>query len=121
MQKRFMLVMVLSLGILSGCNRLVCGCSPLVFIANAGLDQTVGLGDTVNLDGSGSLISGFTVSYLWRFVEKPALSQAALLNATTLKPSFVPDVVGAYRIELEISIEGSETTEVDELSVTVSN
>ena len=90
-------------------------------IANAGLDQTVALGGTVNLDGSGSSTSDFSVSYLWSFTEKPALSEAALLNATTLKPSFVPDVVGTYQIELEISKEGSETTDVDELSVTVTN
>ena len=121
MKKRFVLVMVLSLGILSGCNRLVCGCSPLEFRADAGLDQTVTLGDTVNLDGSGSSTFDFSVSYLWSLTEKPALSEAALLNATTLKPSFVPDVVGTYQIELEMSKVGSETTDVDELSVTVTN
>lgn len=121
MKNRFMLAIVLSLGVLSGCSGLVCACTPPMVIANAGTDQAVTIGDTVNLDGSGSSTYEFSVTYLWRFTEKPASSQATLLNTTTLKPSFVPDVAGTYQIELEISVEQSHLGDVDELSVTVTN
>ena len=57
------------------------------------------VGDTVNLTGAGS--QGAT-TYSWSFTQKPTGSQAVLLNATTVTPSFVPDRVGSYTVKLTV-------------------
>jgi hypothetical protein len=74
--------------------------------ASAGPSQTVRPGSTVHLDGSGSFDDNTPSSllqYAWSFSLVPAGSQAALVGANTISPSFVPDVPGTYAIQLVVT------------------
>lgn len=72
--------------------------------ANAGADQQVQVGETVKLDGSASADSkGVPLTFQWTIAAKPAKSTAAIASATTAKPTFVPDEVGDYELELTVS------------------
>jgi len=66
-------------------------------LANAGPDQTVGVGASVILDGSASHdVDRNALTYQWALTTKPAGSAAALGNSTTAMPNFVADVAGQY-------------------------
>jgi hypothetical protein len=59
-------------------------------VANAGPDQTVFVGDTVHLDGTGSSdADSDPFTYQWSFTTKPAPSSAMLSDPTNPTPSFV--------------------------------
>lgn len=65
------------------------------------------VGETANLDGSASSSTlSSQLSFAWSFTHKPAGSQAVLTNATLVNPSFVPDIVGTYMIQLVVSAGG---------------
>lgn len=84
-------------------------------IANAGPNQTVGVGSNVTLDGSGSTNpSGTgTLTFSWQLVSSPSGSQSTLLNPKTLNPGFVADVPGTYVVNLTVSNgAGSSSTTV---------
>jgi uncharacterized membrane protein len=76
--------------------------------ANAGVDMTITFGDTVVLDGSASNDPDHgpqSISYLWSFVAIPAGSQLTngdISGANTESPSFAPDVVGTYVLQLMV-------------------
>ncbi len=73
-------------------------------IANAGTDQNIYLGQTALLNGSASTDpGGSAITYKWKLDAAPAGSVAALVGATTAKPSLVPDVVGSYHISLVVN------------------
>lgn len=74
-------------------------------IANAGLDQTVHPGTLVTLDGSGSADPDGNVplSYAWSITGKPAGSTATLTNPTSVFPTFTPDLLGDYTVELVVT------------------
>jgi len=73
-------------------------------IADAGGNQTVIVGDTVSLDGSGSTDgNGDLLTYSWSFVSKPAGSLAEFTNPTSAQPSFVTDEPGAYVVSLVVN------------------
>ncbi|MGD8801866.1 MAG: hypothetical protein PVG12_01690 [Gammaproteobacteria bacterium] len=64
----------------------------------------VRVGETAALDGSGSAASSTEVlNYSWSFSSKPHGSVAQLQGATTPTPSFVADVRGVYRLQLQVS------------------
>src|SRR5205085_8984102 len=66
-------------------------------VAKAGPNQTVFVGNTVQLDGSGSFdADGDPLTYHWSFVSVPAGSAAALSNPTSAKPTFTGDKPGNY-------------------------
>ena len=72
--------------------------------ANAGADQTALVGATVNLDGSASTDpDGNPISYLWTLTQKPANSQASLVNPTALHSSLAIDKPGTYKISLVVN------------------
>lgn len=79
----------------------------LTLNANAGNIVAVRVGTTAVLDGSLSTSpSADPLTFSWSFVSKPDLSNAALQNATLVNPSFTPDVVGSYRIQLIVTADG---------------
>ena len=73
--------------------------------AEAGLGQTVHVGTTVTLDGTGSSDPDGNVplTYAWAITERPAGSVATLVGAATPMPSFTPDVMGDYDIQLVVT------------------
>ncbi|GAB4022707.1 hypothetical protein GCM10028773_36780 [Spirosoma koreense] len=82
--------------------------------ASAGPDQSVQVGQTVSLDGSASKDSqNKPLSYQWNLVRKPAKSTATLTEPTSFKPTFKPDEVGEYELELTVSsVSGKSTDKV---------
>ncbi len=90
-------------------------------VANAGPDQTVQVGNTVALDGSGSYdVNGDALSYRWSLAAKPAGSNATLSNTTAIRPTFVPDLPGTYVLQLLVS-DGVLQCFPDTVAVTTAN
>jgi hypothetical protein len=72
-------------------------------IANAGSDQTVAVGATVQLDGSRSSDpDGDPLTFRWVFILRPAGSTATLSNPNIVNPTFVADLPGEYLVELTV-------------------
>jgi len=89
--------------------------------ANAGPDQTVSVGATVTLDGSGSEdIDGDQLTMAWSFVSIPAGSSAALSRPTTVRPSFVADISGSYVVQLLVS-DGQMAGDPDTVTISTQN
>ena len=87
-------------------------------VDHAGAAQTVGVGDTVQLDGSGSSdVDGDTLTYAWSITSKPATSSAALSNSTIVNPTFVADVEGTYVMELVVN-DGTVNSAPDSVTIT---
>ena len=65
-------------------------------VADAGPAQTVTVGDLVTLDGSNSTdpVEGDPLTYAWTITVRPASSATTLTDATTVSPTFVPDLPG---------------------------
>src|SRR5262249_40905619 len=73
-------------------------------VANAGPAQTVFVGSTVQLNGTGSTDGeGDPLTYRWLFTSRPTGSTAALSNATTATPTFVVDKPGSYTVQLIVN------------------
>jgi PKD domain len=73
-------------------------------VANAGRSQTVAVGATVTLDGSGSTdADGNPLTYQWSFAKVPTGSKATLVAPTTMKPSFIVDISGDYTVQLIVN------------------
>ena len=105
-----------SLFMLEGFNFIIdCGAPP---VADAGLDQTVLIGESVQLDGSGSGDpDGDPMTYDWSIVSKPAGSAAALSDPSVVDPTFQPDEAGEYVVQLVVN---DATVDSDPDNVTVS-
>ena len=90
-------------------------------VANAGPDQSTLVGNTVQLNGSGSSdVDGNTLTFLWSFVSKPAGSVATLDNSTSVNPTFVVDVPGSYAVQLIVN-DGSVDSAADTVTVATEN
>ncbi|MEE9299299.1 MAG: S8 family serine peptidase [Acidimicrobiia bacterium] len=91
-------------------------------VADAGLDQTVNTGSTVQLDGSNSSDpNGDTITYVWVFTSWPDGSNATLSEADTATPSFVADKDGSYQVELTVSdgeLSSSDSVEITAATAT---
>ncbi|MDA0336954.1 MAG: PKD domain-containing protein [bacterium] len=65
-------------------------------VADAGSPQTVAVGTTVGLDGSGSLdADGDALTYLWSVGNNPG-EPVALSDPTAISPDFTPNLLGTY-------------------------
>jgi hypothetical protein len=87
--------------------------------ANAGTDQNVIVGSTVNLSGSATDPDGDTIIFVWTFVSRPAGSNAALSNASATTPSFVADAAGTYDVRLTAS-DGNGGSHTDDVRIIAS-
>lgn len=86
-------------------------------VADAGGNQTVTKGDTVELDGSGSTDpDGDPLSYSWSLEARPTGSDATLSNPIAVATSFVADAVGEYRVSLTVS--DGELSNTDTVTIT---
>jgi uncharacterized repeat protein (TIGR01451 family) len=73
-------------------------------VANAGADQQVAVGATVELSGGASSSArGDALTYKWSLVSVPTGSTAVLTNPTALRPTFVADQAGLYEAELQVT------------------
>lgn len=72
-------------------------------VANAGTDQNVSTGATVNLSAAGSTdADGDTLIYFWGIQSAPVGSSASLTLPSSVNASFVADVDGEYVIKLMV-------------------
>lgn len=86
--------------------------------ADAGPDQTVNVGDTVVLDGSGSSDpDNDDLTYQWSFVSVPQGSTATLSDPASVNPTFVPDIAGTYEVQLIVN-DGSVNSAPDVVVIT---
>ena len=86
-------------------------------IANAGENQNVATGATVQLDGSASSDpDGDALTYLWELTTKPEGSTAALSSATAVNPTFVADKAGSYQLRLTVN-DGAVDSAPDTINV----
>lgn len=95
--------------------------------ANAGPDQTVSLGTTVTVDGSGSTVCLTDAhNYTWAFEAVPTdstIDESALSDnksATAVTVAFTPDVPGDYVLSLQVS-DGEHTSPSDLVVITVTS
>lgn len=94
-------------------------------IADAGFDQRVEKGTTVQLSGNGSYDpDDDALEYYWTFLSAPPGSarqfSGANIPSTAVSPSFIADVAGIFTIELVVS-DGQLQSQPDLLSITVTD
>jgi hypothetical protein len=90
-------------------------------LASAGPDQSVFVGDTVTLDGSGSSdTDGDALAFKWSFVSRPAGSGATLSDTTAVQPSFSVDLPGTYVAQLIVN-DGSLDSAPDTVTISTEN
>lgn len=89
-------------------------------VANAGVDQSVVSNAIVTLDGSASSdANSDPLTYAWSLSAKPPGSSAALVNATSAKPTFTADSAGTYTATLLVN-DGKTNSSPATVNVTVS-
>jgi hypothetical protein len=87
-------------------------------VADAGADQAVTTGDTVQLNGSASFDpEGDTLRFSWQILTKPTGSTASLSDPASVLPRFVADQPGAYELQLKVN-DGTDTSPADVVRVT---
>src|SRR5439155_18327734 len=69
-------------------------------VASAGTNQSVTVGQLVQLSGSCSDIDGDATTPTWTFNSKPAGSSAALSSTSIVNPTFTADLAGSYVLQL---------------------
>ena len=90
-------------------------------VANAGPNQTVQLGATVTLDGTGSSdVDGDPLTYLWTMLSAPPTSLATIFNSRSAKAGFVMDVGGTYKAQLVVN-DGTYNSQPSVVTITTGN
>ena len=73
-------------------------------VADAGIDQSVFVGATVQLDGSKSSdVDGNAISYFWSLLSAPTGSLAQLSSLSETMPTFIVDKPGTYIVQLIVN------------------
>ncbi|MEZ5291743.1 MAG: Calx-beta domain-containing protein [Vicinamibacterales bacterium] len=86
--------------------------------ADAGPDQTVPAGATVQLDGGGSSDpEGAPLTVTWTLLTAPAGSTAALSDPAAVAPTFVADLPGQYTAQLVVD-DGVQASQPDLVVIT---
>jgi hypothetical protein len=85
--------------------------------ANAGPNQSVATGQTVQLDGSGSVDPGGNPSYQW--TQTSGYAVGSLSSATAVKPTFTAPTAGTFTFQLVVT-DGSLTSQPSSVTITVS-
>ncbi len=86
-------------------------------VADAGVDQSVFVGEQVILDGSNSHDpDGDPISYSWAFVSLPEGSSAAMDDPMSVSPVFSADLPGNYTLNLVV-YDGTTGSEPDTVTV----
>jgi len=90
-------------------------------VAEAGPDQAIAIGETVELDAGASRdVDGDGLSYAWSLVSVPAGSAAVLSDATAVRPSFFADLGGTYVAQL-IADDGTVASAPDSVTLSTAN
>lgn len=90
-------------------------------VANAGPDQSVALGATVQLDGSGSTdVDGDPLGYAWSFTSRPQGSAAVVNTPNAASATFVADLPGSYTLQLLVT-DGQGGSNADTVTLTTLN
>lgn len=90
-------------------------------VADAGPDQTVAVGSTATLDGSGSFDpDGDAITYSWVLVDVPLGSGATLSQTTSVSPTVVIDLPGEYTARLVVD-DGQIPSSPDEVVLSTLN
>ncbi|MFT6388567.1 MAG: fibro-slime domain-containing protein [Cellvibrionaceae bacterium] len=90
-------------------------------IASAGPDQSVAVGSTVSLDGSGSTdVDGDLLTYSWEIIDQPGLSTASLTNSDSVSPQLVTAQQGGYTLQLVVN-DGTVDSAPDMVVITSPN
>lgn len=73
-------------------------------VANPGASRHVNVGVPVTLNGGGSTdVNGDPLSYTWSFNSRPTGSAATLSDIHALMPTFTPDVLGDFVVQLVVN------------------
>ena len=73
-------------------------------VANPGANQTMPVGATVQLDGTGSTDSDHqALAYRWAILSQPSGGAATLSSTTAAKPTFVATLAGLYVVQLIVN------------------
>jgi len=90
-------------------------------VANAGPNQTVAVGATVQLDGSKSSdVDSNPLRYSWSLVSLPPTSSAVLSNPQGVVTTFTADVAGTYIAQLVVN-DGALNSQPSTVTVTTGN
>ena len=92
--------------------------------AEAGANQSIHAGQTVQLDGNGSFDDTTptqNLQYTWSFASAPAGSAATLSAPHAIKPTFVADLSGTYVVSLVVTDAGGLSSNPDEVTISSLN
>ena len=90
-------------------------------VADAGPDQVVVTGMTVQLDGTGSTdVDGDPLSYFWSLTSIPAGSAATITEPTVVLPTLDIDLPGSYIVQLVVN-DGSLDSVPDTMVISTTN
>ena len=107
-------------GLATSSDTVAVSTGPVTPVANAGPDQSVNVGATVHLNGSGSSDpNGNTLTFSWTLTSVPSGSGATITGATTATPSFVADKTGTYKARLVVN-NGFQDSPPSTVSITTS-